>query len=400
MTEPILSRRGCRPTDEHDIFLSNCAYRLLPLLSCEFECLEDRLPLRDQPVETILPIGGLLAANVLIARSHVRDGRDFHSKQQRLAGRKHHQTCLRLLQQCSETVRQHGISPGHGFVSVGLHAMEQQCAGCRVDGHHEMDDVEALHCEEKRLLDETREAWLQRRDQLRAALIKDNDPLVYAQEYLAEFVDWAGVGFFAREKLLDQGKPVPYPASCDGVFAIIDTASKTGTEHDGTAVTFFARDKHLGFPLLVLDWDIVQIEGALLETWLPSVFKRLEELSRLCHARRGSVGACIEDKDSGTILLQQARRRNLPVRVIDSRLTALGKDERALSVSGYVHRGEVKYTDCAFNKTVTYKQKSRNHLLDQIESFRMGDKDPKREDDLLDTFCYGISLALGNSEGF
>src|SRR4029077_11101958 len=105
---------------------------------------------------------------------------------------------------------------------------------------------------------------------------------------------------------LDQGKPVPYPASCDGVFAIIDTASKTGTEHDGTAVTFFARDKHFGFPLLVLDWDIVQIAGALLETWLPSVFKRLEELSRLCHARRGSVGACIEDKDSGTILLQQA----------------------------------------------------------------------------------------------
>ena len=91
MTEPILSRRGCRPTDKHDIFLSNCAYRLLPLSSCEFECLEDRLPLRDQPVETILPIGGLLAADVLIARSHVRDGRDFHSKQQRLAGRKHHQ---------------------------------------------------------------------------------------------------------------------------------------------------------------------------------------------------------------------------------------------------------------------------------------------------------------------
>jgi hypothetical protein len=252
----------------------------------------------------------------------------------------------------------------------------------------------------KRLPDEAREAWLQRRDQLRAALIKDNDPLVYAQEYLAEFVDWAGVGFFAREKLLDQGKPVPFPTRCDSVFAIIDTASKTGSEHDGTAVTFFARDKYLGFPLLILDWDIVQIKGALLETWLPSVFKRLEELSRLCRARRGSFGAWIEDKDSGTILFQQASRRNLPVRVIESKLTALGKDERAFSVSGYVHRGEVKYTDYAYNKTMTYKQKSRNHLLDQIESFRIGDKDQKREDDLLDTFCYGIALSLGNEEGF
>ena len=44
--------------------------------------------------------------------------------------------------------------------------------------------------------------------------------------------------------------------------------------------------------------------------------------------------------------------------------------------------------------------KSRNHLVDQIESFRIGDKDNKREDDLLDTFCYGTAIGLGNSEGF
>src|ERR1700679_2680839 len=47
--------------------------------------------------------------------------------------------------------------------------------------------------------------------------------------------------------------------------------------------------------------------------------------------------------------------------------TAMGKDERALNVSGYVYRGEVKYTDCAFNKVSTYKRKTRNHLVDQIE---------------------------------
>ena len=40
---------------------------------------------------------------------------------------------------------------------------------------------------------------------------RDNDLLIYQQEYLAEFVDWAGVAFFAREKLLEQGQPVPYP---------------------------------------------------------------------------------------------------------------------------------------------------------------------------------------------
>jgi hypothetical protein len=73
----------------------------------------------------------------------------------------------------------------------------------------------------------------------------------------------------------------------------------------------------------------------------------------------------------------------------------MGKDERAISVSGYVHRGLIKYSDRAFNK-----QRSRNHLLEQVESFRVGDPRSDREDDLLDTFCYGIALALGNNEGF
>ncbi len=253
----------------------------------------------------------------------------------------------------------------------------------------------------KRPQNESLEDWHERRERYLDDLVKDNDPLVYAQEYEAEFVDWSGVAFFSREKLLHQGQPVSHPRTCDCVFAVIDTASKTGTEHDATAVTFFALDRHGGpFPLMILDWEITQIEGALLETWLPMIFGRLEELSRSCGARFGSVGAMIEDKSSGTILLQQARRRQMRAEAIDSKLTAMGKDERAISVSGYVYRGNVKYTDHAFNKTAIYKRTSRNHLVDQVESFRVGDKDSKREDDLLDTFCYGIALALGDSAGF
>jgi hypothetical protein len=134
--------------------------------------------------------------------------------------------------------------------------------------------------------------------------------------------------------------------------------------------------------------------------WLPTVFETLEQLSRLCRAQFGSLGAWIEDKNSGTILLQQALRRQWPARTIESELTAMGKDERAISVSGYVFRGNVKYTDHAFAKTAIYKGKARNHLVDQVENFRVGDKDNRREDDLLDTFCYGIAIALGNEKGF
>jgi len=95
----------------------------------------------------------------------------------------------------------------------------------------------------KRAGNEGVEDWLARRARFLEDLHNDNDPLVYAQEYLAEFVDWSGVAFFSREKLLVENRPLPLPASCDAVFAVIDTASKTGTDNDATAVTFFAVDK-------------------------------------------------------------------------------------------------------------------------------------------------------------
>jgi hypothetical protein len=38
---------------------------------------------------------------------------------------------------------------------------------------------------------------------------EETNPLVYAQEYLAEFVDWSGVAFFSREKLLADNLPLP-----------------------------------------------------------------------------------------------------------------------------------------------------------------------------------------------
>lgn len=227
-------------------------------------------------------------------------------------------------------------------------------------------------------------------------------PLVFRQEYEAEFVDFSGVAFFSLDKMMGlDGRPVARPSKCDSVFAVIDSASKTGTNNDGTAVSYWAFSAWTGYKLVLLDWDIVQIEGGLLEHWLPSVFSNLERLARECGARNGSLGAWIEDAASGIILIQQAQRRNLPAQAIDSKLTALGKDERALSVSGYHYSGEVKICQEAFDKTSEFKGATRNHMLSQVTAFRIGDKEAaKRADDLLDTYCYGIALALGDSGGF
>lgn len=225
-----------------------------------------------------------------------------------------------------------------------------------------------------------------------------NAPLVFQQEYLAEFVDWNGSAFFSESSLLEDGRPVPLPGKVDQVFAVIDTALKDNLEHDGTAVTFYGRNKYYGTPLVILDWDILQIEGALLENWLPSVNMRLDELARLTNARHGNIGMWIEDKASGIVLLQQAVRRGMNAYPIDGALTAMGKEGRALSVSGYVHQGQVKISQPAYDKVVNYKGQSRNHLLSQVCGFRMGMKDGPR--DLLDTFTYGVAIGLGDSEGY
>jgi hypothetical protein len=229
----------------------------------------------------------------------------------------------------------------------------------------------------------------------------DNHPLVYQQEYLAEFVDWSGVAFFGLDKFLIDGLPVPAPSHCDGVLAIIDTAVKTGQEHDGTAVLYVAVIKRgPTTQTVLLDWDITQIEGSLLEAWLPNVYHRLQTFAADCGARFGSLGAFIEDKASGMILLQQARRRGWAATPIDSKLTSVGKDERAISVSGYVHQELVKVSEQAFNKTTNYKGTTRNHLMAQITGFRIGDKNASRQDDLLDCFTYACAITLGDGGGF
>ena len=228
-----------------------------------------------------------------------------------------------------------------------------------------------------------------------------NHPLVFKQEYMAEFVDWSGVAFFSIDKLLVNHEPVPYPARCDAVYAVMDCAVKSGKEHDGTAIVYCAYTANLGIPLVILDWDIVQIDGALLENYMPSLFARLEEFAKLTKARHGVAGTFIEDAAAGSILLQQGRSRGWKTFEIDSKMTQAGKDERAIDVSGYYHREEIKISEFAYNKTVNFKGSTRNHLLNQLASFRIGDKEAyRRADDLLDAVIYSIAIGVGNKLGF
>lgn len=226
-----------------------------------------------------------------------------------------------------------------------------------------------------------------------------NPPEVFQQEYLAEFVDWYGVSFFGLDSLLDDGEPVDIDWRTDQVFCVIDTASKTDASHDGTGVIWFAKSRFAGVPLVILDWDVVQIEASLLIDWLPGINTLSEQYANELQAREGNVGMFIEDKDSGIALLQAGPRNGLPTVPIESGMTSQGKDARAVAASPYVYQGQVKLSRRAFDKTKRYRQQDRNHLIAQVCGYRVGEKQAHSMD-LLDCFTYGATLALGNQEGY
>lgn len=212
--------------------------------------------------------------------------------------------------------------------------------------------------------------------------------------------DWSAASadsFFMQEALLVDGQPVEWPGKCDQIFAVLDTALKDGMQHDGTSVTYFSVNKTAPHPLTVLDWDVVQIKASVLVDFLPGIHATLQRMAKETKAREGSIGVFVEDKGSGTVLLQQAT--DGATYPIPENLVSLGKEGRALAISRHVYSDQVKISRHAFEKVTLYRDEYKNHFLSQVTGFRLGHKTPHGMD-ALDTFCYGVALALGNSEGY
>jgi hypothetical protein len=208
--------------------------------------------------------------------------------------------------------------------------------------------------------------------------------------------------FFTKASFLVDGKPVESPSPATGIFAIIDTAIKTGRQHDGTAVIWCAllpNDFPGQYRMVILDWDYIQVEGGSLERWLPEVFERGEAWSRTCRALVGFRGAWIEDKGSGMVLIQQAHNQGWPVTAIDSKLSSMGKKERAYNAEPYASAGLIKLSRTAFERVVTFKGSTKNHLFTQLFGFAMDSKDDAA-DDLTDCVTYAVALGIGGAEGF
>lgn len=163
----------------------------------------------------------------------------------------------------------------------------------------------------------------------------------------------------------------------DDVFCVVDSALKGGIKNDATAMIIFGLS---GGNIHILEFDRVKMDGHVLNEWIPQLFDRMTKYQRLS---RDDLVVFIEDKASGIMLLQSTRARGLNTRAISSKLTAIGKDSRAVRASKSVFNGRVK---------INYDDESR--LMQELLQYKVGVTN-KIGDDLLDCFTYGVCIGLG-----
>ena len=217
-------------------------------------------------------------------------------------------------------------------------------------------------------------------------------PLIFRQEFEAEFVDLSGFGLFLVERMLHpNGQPWETPKGLDYVFATIDSGVKGGVAHDASAVVYFGRDRR-DQRLYVLDWEAVELGAASLEKWFLDVAIKLRHYRQIARITNFVGPIFVEPAGLGELLIAKFPG---DTRAIDTAIVHRGKDLRALSAEPLINGGSVRMSKAAHERVSVLKGQRLNHLISQLGGFRIGDKDAhKRSDDLLDAVAYGCILGF------
>jgi phage terminase large subunit-like protein len=222
------------------------------------------------------------------------------------------------------------------------------------------------------------------------------DAMVFA---LTELLCGLPVGGFFRERsLLVNGESVDMPSVCTGCMAVIGTPLKTGPGRDSIGVVYLARTFEEP-SLIVLDWDIHQIDGDSLEGWLPAVSDRLAALRTETRARTHRGGMWIEESPIGSALLAQATERRLDAHIV-GKYVKLAPDivTRANAAGRFISPGKrCKLSRFAHEKVSLFRGVTRNHLLAQFLGFGASET-PDDSSELLSALCVATVLAFGGAD--
>ena len=205
----------------------------------------------------------------------------------------------------------------------------------------------------------------------------------------------AGPGAAARA-------PIEWPEFASGTFAI--AAAGFGPEPDELGVVYFSYWLHgEGHPpLVVLDWDLIQVDAGALEGWAAPVTARLGEL-------RGEIGVvlgpdpviAVEPEGIGSVLFEGALLRGHPVATIgeapcEQKILAMPLPQRAVAASGHINGGRVRIARRAYEKVSNLKGVTRNHLLHQVAAFGVAGAEQQQVGVLLAAFADGVLDAFSD----
>jgi hypothetical protein len=200
--------------------------------------------------------------------------------------------------------------------------------------------------------------------------------------------------FFSREKFLHRHEEaIAVPRRCDLVFATMVSVSQPGHDNDGTGVVFWARNRFVRPPLVVLDWELVEIEPSVIVMWLPRIMERLQQLNQECNSMQ--LGPLmIENNELGQAIVVAAQRKWTNVRPIEYPPELdMNAAPRALNASAHVAEDKIKLAATALGKTCDFKGIEKNHLLAQLQSFAAGSKESEQAV-LLNAFTHGVALGI------
>ena len=222
---------------------------------------------------------------------------------------------------------------------------------------------------------------------------RTNNQLVWRQEYLAEFTSLDAAALIDVTKLLQpDGEPWPEPERLDLVFAVVDSAIKTGAEADGTAALLcgVTRMGSIFKRLWFLDYDIVQVTAGVIEPWFEGVVARAREIMGKRTLMAGPM--YVEDAASGPIMLEKFPQFATP---LPHQWTSEGKDSRAYAVQAHFNGGQIWITETGDRKTVSFKgYASTISGRSSIVSSSVTNKRRSAADDLLDCAIYAASVTF------
>jgi len=193
--------------------------------------------------------------------------------------------------------------------------------------------------------------------------------------------------------------PVEVPAIIDGLYCY--AAAGLGAEPDAIGVVYFGACVHsaAAAPLLILDWDLEQIEAGTLGRWVPATLKRLDELARATRSRTGVGGIVLEPEGLGGVIVEQAQARGyapLVSPITDEKILRTPIPARAIAAGGHANAGLVLLARTAHEKFTAHKGALRNHFIHQVVGFGVG-QDPNAAGVLLVAFANGVMESFASN---